>query len=133
MLIARAEQGRDILPKGLQAAGVACADLPFYRTVASASDGAPLAQALAAGSIDGVSFSSSSTVDHFRGLFSAAQWAAVAPKVRGLCLGPITRAAAEAAGLRVEVEAVQASIPALLQAVVKAHGAPRRQRPSRPA
>jgi hypothetical protein len=71
---------------------------------------------------DGVTFTSSTTVTHFRGLFSPAQWPRLAPCIRGLCLGPITRASAQAAGVRIAVEADEASIPALLKALVQADG-----------
>jgi uroporphyrinogen-III synthase len=97
-------------------------DLPVYRTVAASQEGKAVAEALEAGAIDGVSFSSSSTVTHFQGLFSAARWKALAPKVRGLCLGPITRASAEAAGIAIAVEAREASLGALVEAIVAVDG-----------
>jgi uroporphyrinogen III methyltransferase/synthase len=123
LLLVRAQEGRDVLIKGLQAAGQRVVDLPVYRTVAASQEAGAIAAALAAGQVDGVSFSSSSTVTHFKGLFTAAQWESVAPHVRGLCLGPITRATAEAAGLRIAVEAREASLDALVDAIVRADGA----------
>jgi uroporphyrinogen III methyltransferase/synthase len=122
LLLVRAQEGRDVLLKGLQAAGQRVVDLPVYRTVAASQEASAIAQALQAGQIDGVSFSSSSTVTHFKGLFTAAQWHALAPRLRGLCLGPITRATAEAAGLRIAVEAREASLDALVDAIVRADG-----------
>lgn len=122
LLLVRALEGRDVLLKGLQAAGHRVADLPVYRTVAARSEGAAVSQALSAGTIDGVTFTSSSTVTHFKALFSAREWARLAPNVRGLCLGPITRASAEAAGIAIAVEAREATLSALLRALVEKDG-----------
>jgi uroporphyrinogen III methyltransferase/synthase len=122
LLLIRAQEGRDVLLRGLAAAGQRVIDLPVYRTVAASQEGSAVAEALRQGALDGVSFSSSSTVTHFQGLFSAAQWKALAPKVRGLCLGPITRATAEAAGVAIAVEAKEASLSALVDGIVAADG-----------
>jgi uroporphyrinogen-III synthase len=122
VLLARAQEGRTVLLEGLKARKVPVLDLPLYRTVAAPQDVRAVAAALAAGGIDGVTFGSSSTVTHFQGLFSRAQWRALAPKVPAMVLGPITRATAQAAGLTVKLEAKEASIPALVQAVLNCHG-----------
>jgi uroporphyrinogen III methyltransferase/synthase len=122
VLLVRAREGRDVLLKGLAAAKVKAVDLAVYSTLAGAADGRAAAAELEAGRVDGVSFGSSSTVAHFRGLFSAAQWARLRPKVRAYVLGPITRASAEAAGLRVAAEAAEASIPSLVQSILKHDG-----------
>lgn len=119
VLLVRAQEGRDILLQGLASARVPVVDMPVYRTLAAASDARVAARDLAEGRIHGVTFGSSSTVEHFRGLFSAAQWRRVRPKVRGFVLGPVTRAAARAAGLSVVAEAAEASIPALVQAILR--------------
>jgi uroporphyrinogen III methyltransferase/synthase len=129
VLLARAQEGGDVLPRGLAALGVACVDLAVYRTVAYAPAKGGLAEILAADSIDGVTFTSSSTVERFKALFSAAQWKRLAPHVRGLCLGPVTRAAAEAAGITVALQAAEASIPSFLEALAQADG----RKPSPPS
>ena len=122
VLLVRAVEGRDILLKGLAAAKVKAVDLGVYSTLAAVGDAHDAAADLEAGRIDGVTFGSSSTVTHFRGLFSAAQWRRLAPKVRGFVLGPITRATAQAAGVTVAAEAAEASIAALVQAILKHDG-----------
>ena len=128
LLLVRAQEGRDMLIQGLRFAGQSVVDLPVYRTVAAKGEGAAVEAALLAGSIDGVTFTSSSTVAHFRGLFSRRAWARLAPKVRGICLGPITRRSAEEAGLAIGVEASEASIPALMAALLKADAQPAKGR-----
>jgi uroporphyrinogen III methyltransferase/synthase len=121
VLLARALEGRDVLPVGLKKAGVPCVDLPLYKTVAEKSEVAPLVRAFAGGQVDGVTFSSSSTVEFFRALFTKDQWAQVAPQVRGFCLGPITRRSLEMAGLSVSGEAKTASMDALVDSILRVH------------
>jgi uroporphyrinogen III methyltransferase / synthase len=122
VLLARASAGAQVLPEGLRRKRIPCVDLPVYRTVAlsPAKDG--LAEAIASGRVDGVTFTSSSTVQQFRALFSASSWRTVAPKVRGLCLGPVTRKTVEAAGITVAVEAPIALISSLIEAVLSVDG-----------
>jgi uroporphyrinogen-III synthase len=122
VLLARALEGRDVLPQGLKQAGVPCVDLALYRTVADKAETGPLLQAFRDGQIDGVTFSSSSTVDFFKALFSAAQWRDLAPKVQGFCLGPITRRSMEAASLTVAGEAKAATLDSLLECILQAQG-----------
>lgn len=123
VLLARAAVGRAVLVEGLRKVGVACVDLALYRSVAvTPGPKGDLEDAIAAGEVDGITFTSSSTVDQFKALFSASRWKDLAPKVRGLCLGPITRKTAEAAGIRVALEAPQALIPSLLEALVSVDG-----------
>ena len=118
VLLARAQEGRTVLMEGLRARRVPILDLPLYRTVAAPRDVRAVAAALASGGIDGVTFSSSSTVTHFQGLFSAAQWRRLAAQVPAMVLGPITRATAEAAGLSVRLEAKEASIASLVRGML---------------
>jgi uroporphyrinogen III methyltransferase/synthase len=122
VLLVRAADGRDVLLKGLAAAKVKAVDLPVYRTVAALGDAGEVAAELAAGRIHGVTFGSSSTVTHFQGLFTRAQWAAARPGLRGFVLGPITRATALAAGVAVVGEAKEASIPALIRSILEHDG-----------
>ncbi|HTB23440.1 MAG TPA: uroporphyrinogen-III C-methyltransferase [bacterium] len=123
VLLARAEAGRPVLPEGLRRLRVPCVDLALYRSApigARPKDG--LAEAIQSGRVDGVTFTSSGTVEQFRGLFSPSRWRALAPKVRGLCLGPITRKAAEEAGISVALEAPQALIASLIEALLGVDG-----------
>lgn len=118
VLLARASGGRATLPQGLKRLGFPCQDLALYQTRPLTRDSRPLAAALERASVDGVIFTSSATVDHFKALFSAPRWRSLAPKVRGICLGPITRCSAEAAGIPVALEAPQALITSLIDSLV---------------
>jgi uroporphyrinogen III methyltransferase/synthase len=112
ILIARAEEARDLLPKQLGALG-AIVDLAFaYRTVAETGDRTEARSRLAAEGADMITFTSSSTVENFLALNL--------PWPRGMevaSIGPITSQTARARGLSVGVEAARHDIPGLVQAI----------------
>ncbi len=62
VLIARAEEARDVLPRALEEQGALVSDVAAYRTQAVAEGAEALAAALSAGDVDAVTFTSSSTV-----------------------------------------------------------------------
>ncbi|HEU5152683.1 MAG TPA: uroporphyrinogen-III C-methyltransferase [Iamia sp.] len=117
VVIARAEEAREVLPEGLRARGWEVEVVPAYRTVPAAV--APAAREAVAGA-DAITFTSSSTVSRFVEALGAD---AVPPVVA--CIGPITAATARERGLRVDVEAVEHTIPGLV-AALRDHLAPDR-------
>ncbi len=70
VLIPRASEARDVLPRELARLGVTVDVVPVYRTVQAPPDPATLA-ALAAGEIDVVTFTSSSTVTNLLAMLQA--------------------------------------------------------------
>jgi uroporphyrinogen III methyltransferase/synthase len=113
VLLARAEQARDVLPAGLADLGYAVAVVPVYRTVTAEPDPGEL-ERVRAGEFDAVTFTSSSTVESFGRL--------VGPVPEGpavVSIGPITSATAVAAGLRVDIEADPHDIDGLVAAVLR--------------
>jgi uroporphyrinogen III methyltransferase/synthase len=124
ILLPRAEQARDALPDGLRALGAVVDVIPVYRTLAATTDGADLAAQLAAGRVDAVTFTSSSTVQHFVELVG--REAAVGSRYAAAVIGPVTAATAREMGLPVAIEAVEYTAPGLVQAMVRhfAGGAP---------
>jgi uroporphyrinogen-III synthase len=122
VLVARAEQARDVLPDGLAAKGYDVDVLPLYRTVAAQPDPAQLA-AVRAGDVDALTFTSSSTVTNF------AELAGPLPEPQPLVvsIGPVTSATARERGLRVDVEATEHTIDGVVTALVDGlAAAPRR-------
>ena len=112
VLLARAEQARDVLPEGLAARGFTVDVLGVYRTVAAAPD--PEALALVrGGGVDAVTFTSSSTVRNFHDLVGPLD---PAPAV--VSIGPVTSATAEELGLGVASEADEHTIDGVVAAVV---------------
>ncbi len=112
VVLARAEEAREVLPDGLRARGWEVDVVPAYRTVAAVVDDAARA---ALGTADAITFTSSSTVSRFVDAFGAD---AVPPVVA--CIGPITAATARDCGLAVDVEATEHTIPGLV-AALRAH------------
>ena len=110
ILLARAAQARDVLPKGLAARGWEVEIVEAYRTVAA---GLPEEGRAELASADMVTFTSSSTVTRF---LDAAGPDAVPPVVA--TIGPITAATAREHGLRVDIEAPVHTIDGLVEAIL---------------
>ncbi len=119
ILLPRAAAARDVLPDALAAAGAAVDVVPVYQTVEPPADPGVLAR-IAGGEADLATFTSASTVEHFRRRFSDDQWSNVCSKIEAACIGPITTAAARRAGLRVTIEADPFTVPDLIEAIVAA-------------
>jgi uroporphyrinogen III methyltransferase/synthase len=114
ILVARAEEARDLLPKELRALG-AIVDVAFtYRTVPETNDRTAARLRLAAEGADMITFTSSSTVENFLGLGL--------PWPQGMevaSIGPITSKTARDRGLTVGVEAARHDIPGLIDAICR--------------
>jgi uroporphyrinogen III methyltransferase/synthase len=117
VLLARAEQARDVLPAGLAERGYTVEVLPVYRTVPAVPDPV-LVERVRAGAVDALTFTSSSTVTNLLDLLGGL------PDPQPLCvtIGPVTSATAVERGLRVDAEAEQHTIDGLLQALVTRFG-----------
>jgi uroporphyrinogen III methyltransferase/synthase len=112
ILIARAEEARDLLPNELGALG-AIVDVAFaYRTVAETSDRTEARSRLAREGADMITFTSSSTVESFLGL--GLPWPA---GMKVASIGPITSKTARDRGLTIGVEATRHDIPGLVDAI----------------
>lgn len=112
VLLARAEQARDVLPEGLAERGYAVEILPVYRTVTAAPD--PDALTLVrGGGIDAVTFTSSSTVRNFVDLVGPLD-----PPPPVVSIGPVTSATAVDLGLPVSREADEHTIDGVVDALV---------------
>ena len=112
ILIARAEEARDLLPKELGALG-AIVDVAFaYRTVAEPRDRTEARSRLAKEGADMITFTSSSTVENFLGL--GLPWP---PGMKVASIGPITSKTARDRGLTIGVEATRHDIPGLVDAI----------------
>jgi uroporphyrinogen III methyltransferase/synthase len=111
VLLVRAAVARDVVPDGLQQAGWIVDVVDAYRTIGRSVDDEQRA-AVAAGDI--VTFTSSSTVEHFVGTFGRDQ----IPPVVG-CIGPVTAATATKLGLHVDVTATVHSVGGLVDELVR--------------
>ncbi|MGH7897148.1 MAG: uroporphyrinogen-III C-methyltransferase [Candidatus Binatia bacterium] len=113
----RAAGARDVLPTELSRAGAEVADTATYvaRPPSRLPDSA--LEALAEGTIDAVTFTSSSTVTHLVSLLGGAAEARLG-RARIACIGPITARTARQAGLRVDIEAREHTTAGLADALV---------------
>jgi uroporphyrinogen III methyltransferase/synthase len=114
VLIARAEQARDLLPKELSALGAIVDEGFAYRTVPETRDDIGARRRLLEEGADLITFTSSSTVENFLAL--GLPWPA---KMQVASIGPITSKTARDRGLEVSVEARRHDIPGLVEAIRK--------------
>lgn len=119
ILLPRAAEARDILPVTLRKWGAKVDEIAVYRTVAAKGDATGLRAELLGRKIDMVTFTSSSTVNHFVALFPADAVGELLAKTAVACIGPITQKTAEDRGIRVDVIARDYTIAGLTQAIVE--------------
>jgi uroporphyrinogen III methyltransferase/synthase len=118
ILIARAEQARDLLPRELSALGAIVDEGFAYRTVPETRDDTGARRRLLEEGADLITFTSSSTVENFLAL--GLPWPA---KMQVASIGPITSKTARERGLEVAVEARRHDVPGLVEAIRKFFGA----------
>jgi uroporphyrinogen III methyltransferase / synthase len=115
VLLARAAGARDVLPEGLRAIGASVDEIEIYKSVLDGAGAADVAARLRGGEIHVVTLTSSSTAQ----FFVEAVGAEAAKSTPAASIGPVTSRTARSLGLRVDVEAAEATIPALVEAVVR--------------
>lgn len=113
VLFVRAAGARELLPAALREMGADVDEVEIYRTVPDLSGLDSLRDALDAGTVDVVTFTSASTVRHFVDALGAER----ARTVRGASIGPITSDAARELGVPVAIEAEESTIASLVQAI----------------
>ena len=114
----QAERTRPLLREGLRAGGATVTATPVYRTVIPPGGLGSALEALLAGQVDWVLFTSSSTVDHlFRMLPGPSAEEALRLGPRIACLGEITAESARGHGLRVAVVPQKQSLDGLVAAL----------------
>jgi len=113
VLVARAEQARDVLPDGLREQGYAVDVLPVYRTVPAVPAPADV-ELVQAGKVDAITFTSSSTVTNF----CDAVQPLPRPQPPVVSIGPVTSETARARGLTVHAEADPHTVDGVVTALV---------------
>lgn len=127
VLCPRADIAPDGLEEALQAKGWSAERVDAYRTVFARRLPRDATDALGAGAVDAVTFTSASTV---RGFVGAVEAVRGLPKV--VCIGPVTAAEARAHGLTVHAVADPHTTDGLVGALERVF-APRRRSSDRPA
>ena len=117
VLLPRAKETRDVLVVELRRLGVAVTEVPAYQTRRIEDGVARLREALASGSVDAVTFTSSSTARNFAEQFSDDERSAWRGRITVASIGPITAATAAEYGLSTDVMPSEYTIPALARAL----------------
>ena len=117
VLIPRAEQAREVLPEGLRGMGAQVVVAAAYQTLPDDSEKIPLLEKLQAGTVHCLTFTSSSTVLNFLGLFDRQEILTRLKQVIIACIGPITAQTARDNGLKVDIIPESFTIPALVEAI----------------
>jgi len=117
VLLPRAEGARDLLPTSFARAGAEVVDVATYRANSPRALPDRVRELLERGSIDAITFTSSSTVRHFHRLLGDG----ATPKRIGAavaCIGPVTAETARALGWSVDVEAREYTTDGLVDALI---------------
>jgi len=91
--------------------------IPVYETIRETGDGRKLAAEILAGTIDVVTFTSSSTVRGFVELVGGP--VAVSGRFTAAVIGPVTAGTARELGITVPIEAQDYTVPGLVDAIVR--------------
>jgi uroporphyrinogen III methyltransferase/synthase len=119
VLIPRASQARDLLPRLLQRRGAEVVVLPIYEAAPPPGAAGALTALFATGGVDLVTFTSSSTVANFAAALGPEGLAKVRP-AGVACIGPVTADTARKLGLRVDIVARDYTTRGLADAIVEA-------------
>ena len=119
ILLPRAAETRDVLVTELGRLGAEVIEVAAYRTRPPDGVSGTLRAALAAGEVDAVTFTSSSTARNFARLFTGDERQAWFTGVTVASIGPITAATAAEHGFATTVMPSDYTIPALARAIAR--------------
>jgi uroporphyrinogen III methyltransferase/synthase len=108
------------LPKALEELGAIVDDIAIYKTVAETEDPAEAGKTLLNGGADWITFTSSSTVEHFHARFDLPKLLKKFPQMKLASIGPETSKAIRALGLEPALEAKEHSTEGLIATLLKA-------------
>ena len=119
ILLPRADIAPPTLPDGLREMGALVTEISAYHTVAPEDAAATARETLASGTIDAVTFTSSSTV---RNLVSLLDGPALINESKVVTIGPVTSKTATELGVRVDREATEHTVRGVADAVLEVLG-----------
>ena len=118
VLFPRGNLARDVVPEGLRQRGATVNEIVVYFTsVADAPDPA-IIEMFQSGSIDVVTFTSSSTAKNFVNLIGEETMERLKDRVLVASIGPQTSRTLRVLGLNVNIEALASTVPALVEAMI---------------
>ena len=119
MCLLRAEVANRDLPDALQELGAIVDDVAIYKTVPETEDLTGAGERLLADGADWVTFTSSSTVEHFHARFDLPNLVKQFPKLKLASIGPETTKTISALGLKPALEAKDHTTDGLIVALLK--------------
>jgi len=117
-LMPRADIAREQLPLLLREAGAEVTDIDAYRTVPGAFDVEEMRGLLDSGSVDVVTFTSSSTARNFADRLGKDFVSSIKNKFSGISIGPVTSGTMRESGFEPAAEAVDFTIPGLIDTII---------------
>jgi uroporphyrinogen III methyltransferase/synthase len=120
MCLLRAEVANADLPDALAEMGAIVDDIAIYKTVPETEDPTGACELLLASGADWVTFTSSSTVEHFHARFDLPKLMKKFPQLKIASIGPETSKAIAALGLKPTLEAKEHTTDGLIEALLKA-------------
>ena len=120
MCLLRAEVANRELPEALEELGAIVDDIAIYKTVAETEDPAGAGARLLAEGADWVTFTSSSTVEHFHARFDLPKLVKEFPQLKLASIGPETSKTIAALALKPALEAKEHTTDGLVAALLKA-------------
>ena len=119
MCLLRAEVANKDLPDALQEEGAIVDDIAIYKTVAETEDRTGAAARLVEEGADWLTFTSSSTVEHFHARFDLPKLLKKFPQMKVASIGPETTKVITALGLKPTLEAKEHTTDGLIAALLK--------------
>lgn len=117
VLVPISAQARDVLPGFFQKRGADCTVVPVYDTVAPKHLDKAIVNRIVASEYDLISFTSSSTVDHFVDMMRNGRFEVKPETIRAASIGPQTSATLRRHGIEPVSEAVVHTIDGLVDAI----------------
>ncbi len=119
VLLPRARDAREILPKALQELGALVDEVLLYEAIAAAHVNPSIMLEIRNGQVDYISFTSSSTVRNFVKIVGKEHIEDINRQVKIACIGPITANTARENGFTVDIMPESFTIDALFQSILK--------------
>ena len=120
MCLLRAEVANRELPEALQEEGAIVDDIAIYKTIPETEDHTGASERLLESGADWVTFTSSSTVEHFHARFDLPKLVKQFPQMKLASIGPETSKTIEALGLKPAFEAKEHTTDGLIAGLLKA-------------
>lgn len=119
VFLPRSDRADPELVEALRESGASVTDAIAYRTMAPVAPATAVLREIRAGEFDVAVFSSPSAFQNMDGFLGAGTLAKLGENVRYAAIGPTTARAMRACGVRVHIEAEEASSAGLAEAIVK--------------